>query len=98
MLFNYYTGDVSDWYKVVLLVIILFLNCYFGIFWVKEFIRQKTRELLKNKYAEKYLGAILRHRFFSKKFVKGRHNIFDFDYKRVGRAKLFYSEKNQEIL
>lgn len=93
-----FEADVSNWYKIFLLVCILLLNCYFGIFWVKEFIRQKTRELLKNKYAEKYLGPILKRKFFSKKFVKGRYNIFDFDQRRVERAKLFYSEKNQEIL
>lgn len=89
--------DVSYWYKILLLVIILLLNCYFGIFWFKQFIRQKTSDLLKNKYAEKYLSKILNHEFFRKKFAKPKYNIFDFDRKKVENVKLMMEQQSPQI-
>ena len=80
----------------MLLVIILLLNCYFGIFWLKEFTRQKSTDLLENKFFKKHFAGILEKIVLQRKFVKGQNNIFDFDMKRVEAVKKILRAKELE--
>ena len=74
-------------YKIFLLVCMLLLNSYFGAIWLREFIRQKSTELLKKPFIKKHFGFILQNKFMMKKFRKNENDIFDFDIKRVEEAK-----------
>jgi hypothetical protein len=90
-----FADDVDSWYKLLLLVFILLLNCYFGAFWLKEFIRQKSAEMLKQPFIKKHFSCILQNKLLTKKFKKGGHNVFDFDLKRVEEAKKIMAGSNE---
>jgi hypothetical protein len=46
--------------KLVPFLVLIFANLYFLIYWIIEFLKAKSAQLLENKYCAKYCGKILR--------------------------------------
>ncbi len=63
---------------------------------MKEFTRQKSTDLLENKFFKKYFAGILEKIVLQRKFMKGQNNIFDFDRKRIEDIKKILREKEME--
>ena len=92
-----FIDDINVSSKVLLLVCMLLLNSYFGAIWLREFIRQKSTELLKKPFIKKHFGAILQNKIIMKKFMKDENNIFDFDLKRVVEAQKIIDLNNNTV-
>ena len=54
--------------EFLLITVIFLINAWLLIFWLKEMLRQKSEELLKNKFLKKYFGKILTRISKLKKF------------------------------
>lgn len=52
--------QLSSSSKVVPFLVLIFANLYFLIYWIIEFLKAKSAQLLENKYCAKYCGKILR--------------------------------------
>ncbi len=60
--------------KLALFVIIVLFNTWFFLFFAREYLIQKSKELLKTKFVERFLGKCLRKLAQRPKFRKKRED------------------------
>jgi hypothetical protein len=69
-----YVEETGNLGKLALFIIIVLFNAWFFIFFAREFSIQKSKQLLKSKLIERFLGKYLRKLAQKPKFRKKRED------------------------